>query len=363
MKKVIIFIIIFLSFCLNTFGARLKDLVNIKGVRDNQLIGYGLVVGLNGTGDDGKKTTFTFQALVNMLKSMGINVSREDVDSNNVAAVIVTADLPPFARTGDKIDVTVSTIGDAKSIQGGTLLMTPLRGADGKIYAVAQGSISTGGFSVGGGGARAGKNFTTVGRIPDGAIIEREVPVDLLHKKKLILSLKNPDFSTCQKVVDAINYTMHSNIAKPIDGGTIEVKVPKNENIVKFIAQIENIDVIPDVNARIVINERTGTVVIGENVRISTVAVAHGNLSIVIKEKPEVSQAQPFAPGGKTVVTPKTTVKVKEEKARLMLIKQAPSIKDLVRGLNRIGVTPRDLISILQAIKEAGALQAELIIM
>ncbi len=357
--RTVLCIIFLIIFEINSiFSARIKDLVDIEGVRYNQLIGYGIVVGLNGTGDDGKKTIFTFQAILNMLKNFGINVRKEDIDADNIAAVMVTAELPPFAKPGMKIDVTVSSMGDATSLQGGTLLMTPLRGPDGKIYAVAQGPITTGGYSVNG----KIKNFPTVGRIPDGAIVEKAVPFDLQKKKKLILTLKNPDFTTCQKIADTINFYLHKNIATPIDGGTIEVKVPDKENIVEFISRIEKIDVTPDTKARIVINEKTGTVVIGENVQISTVAVSHGNLSIMIKEVPEVSQPNPLA-GGQTVVTAKTKVKVKEEKARLMVIKRSPTIKDLVRGLNRIGVTPRDLISILQAIKEAGALQADLVVM
>ncbi len=343
-------------------AARIKDLADIRGVRSNQLIGYGLVVGLNGTGDDGKKTSFTFQAVVNMLKNLGINVKKEDIDADNIAAVMVTATLPPFAKPGMKIDVIVSSMGDATSIEGGTLLMTPLRGPDGEIYAVAQGPVSTGGFSAGGAGATRGKNFPTVGRVPSGALVEKAVPFDITKKKKLILTLKDPDFKTCQKMADTINFYLHKNLANPIDGATLEVKVPENENIVRFISKIEDIDVTPDIKARIVINERTGTIVIGENVKVSTVAVAHGNLSIVIKETPKVSQPNPFS-AGKTVATANTNIKVKEEKARLMVIKNSPTIRDLVRGLNRIGVTPRDLISILQAIKEAGALQADLIIM
>ncbi len=363
MKRTVVLItlIIFISIPF-LFSARIKDLADIRGVRPNQLIGYGLVVGLNGTGDDGKKTIFTFQAVLNMLKNFGINVRKEDIDADNIAAVMVTATLPPFAKPGMKIDVVVSSLGDADSLQGGTLLMTPLKGPDGKIYAVAQGPVSVGGFIAGGAGGARGKNFPTVGRVPEGAIVERAVPFDISKKKKLILTLRDPDFTTCQKIVDTINFTLGKNLASPIDGASLEVKVPDNENIVRFISKIEDIDITPDTKARIVINERTGTVVIGENVKLSTVAVAHGNLSIIIKENPQVSQPQPLG-AGTTIVTPKTNIKVKEEKAQLMLIKNSPTIRDLVRGLNRIGVTPRDLISILQAIKEAGALQADIIIM
>ncbi len=360
--KFILLIGLVILFSTSINSARIKDLADIRGVRSNQLIGYGLVVGLNGTGDDGKKTSFTFQAVVNMLKSLGINVKKEDIDADNIAAVMVTATLPPFAKPGMKIDVVVSSMGDATSLEGGTLLMTPLRGPDGKIYAIAQGPVVTGGFSAGGGGATKGKNFPTVGRVPSGALVERAVPFDITKKRKLILTLKNPDFTTCQKMADTINFYLHKEVATPIDGATLEVKVPDNQNIVRFISKIEDIDVTPDTTARIVINERTGTIVIGENVKLSTVAVAHGNLSIIIKESPEVSQPPAFS-GGETVVTPKTKVQIKEEKARLMVINNSPTIRDLVRGLNKIGVTPRDLISILQAIKEAGALQADLIIM
>ncbi len=362
MKRIFLVIMLNILIFSLLYSARIKDLVDIKGVRTNQLIGYGIVVGLNGTGDDGKKTIFTFQAVLNMLKNFGINVKKEDIDADNIAAVMVTATLPPFAKPGMKLDVIVSSLGDAKSLQGGTLLMTPLKGPDGKIYAVAQGPVSVGGFIAGGAGGARGKNFPTVGRVPEGAIVERAVPFDITKKKRLILSLREPDFTTCQKIVDTINLTIGKNLATPIDGASLEVKVPEKENIVRFISKIEDIDVTPDSKARIVINERTGTVVIGENVKLSTVAVAHGNLSIIIKETPEVTQPKPLA-GGTTVVTPKTNIQVKEEKAQLMLINNSPTIRDLVRGLNRIGVTPRDLISILQAIKEAGALQADIVIM
>ncbi len=354
-----VFIMIFLLNVINLNAARLKDIINIKGVRDNQLIGYGLVVGLNGTGDDGKKTSFTLEALTNMLRNMGITVSKSDIDSDNIAAVVVTADLPPFAKSGMKIDVNVSSLGDAKSIEGGTLLMTPLKGPDGVVYAVAQGPVSTGGYLAGTGG---GKNFPTAGRIPEGAIIEKEVPFKLLKKHKIFLTLKNPDFSTSSKVADTINLVFGKNIALPIDSSTIKVNVPENDNIVRFISRIEKIDVTPETAARVVINERTGTVVIGENVHISTVAIAHGNLSIQIKETPEVSQPNPLAEGN-TVVTNKKRVQVKEETRKLMLVDKSVRIKDLVKGLNSIGVSPRDLISILQAIKQAGALQGELVIM
>ncbi len=341
-------------------AAKIKDLTNIKGVRNNQLIGYSLVVGLNGTGDDGKKTSFTLEALTNMLKNMGITVNKKDIDSDNIAAVVVTANLPPFAKTGMKIDINVSSLGDAKSLEGGILLMTPLRGPDGNVYAVAQGPISTGGYLAGSGG---GKNFPTTGRVPEGAIIEKEVPFSILDKDKIFLSLKNPDFSTSSKIAYTINSHFGSNsIASPIDSSTIKIDVPSDQNIVNFISSMEKIDITPEKSAKVVINERTGTVVIGDDVQISTVAVAHGNLNIQIKETPQVSQPNPLATG-ETVVTTNKETNIKEETRRLMLLNKSVSIKDLVAGLNRIGVSPRDLISILQAIKEAGALQGELVIM
>ncbi len=360
-----VFFFVFLIFLFNVFAlnaARIKDIANIEGVRDNQLIGYGLVVGLNGTGDDGKKDTYTFKSLRNMLLNMGITVSEKDIDSDNIAAVMVIAKLPPFARQGMKIDTIVSSIGDAKSLQGGILLMTPLKGPDGKIYAVAQGPISIGGFSAGGAGGGVGKNFPTTGRIPGGAIIENQVPFSLANKSKIFLTLNNPDFATSAKIADTINFRFGKSIATPMDSSTIKVKVPRKMNIVRFISEIEKITITPDTTAKIVINERTGAIVMGENVSISTVAVAYGNLSIQIKETPQVSQPAPLS-GGTTVTTPQTQIEVKEEKRRLMIVKKSISIKDLVRGLNRIGVSSRDLISILQAIKQAGALQGELIIM
>ncbi len=361
-KFLFLFTVFFIFHSLVLNAARVKDITNIEGVRDNQLIGYGLVVGLNGTGDDGKKDTYTFKSLRNMLLNMGITVSEKDIDSDNIAAVMVIAKLPPFAKPGMKIDAIVSSIGDAKSLQGGILLMTPLKGPDGKVYAVAQGPISIGGFSAGGAGGGVGKNFPTTGRIPEGAIIENKVPFSLADKSKILLTLKNPDFSTCVKIADMINFSLGSQVATPLDSSTINVIVPKNENIVRFISKINKIDVTPDTTAKIVMNARTGALVMGENVTISTVAIAYGNLSIQIKETPKVSQPAPLS-GGTTVTTPQTEITVKEEKRKLMLLKKSVSIKDLVRGLNRIGVSSRDLISILQAIKQAGALQGELIIM
>lgn len=344
-------------------AVRIKDLADIKGVRNNQLVGYGLVVGLDGTGDD-DKTQFTYQSLVSMLKKMGIVVNPEEVDVDNVAAVMVTATLPPFAKVGMKIDVNVSTIGNAESIQGGTLLMTPLKGADGQVYAVAQGPISIGGFAFSGAaGGGIQKNHPTAGNIPDGAIVEKEIGIELSKKALLEICLKTPDFTTSQRIKQAINMNIRQDISTAVDAGTVSVKIPADQapQVVNFISQIENLSVTPDLAARVVLNERTGTVVMGENVRLSTVAVSHGNLSIIIKEQQSVSQPLPMS-GGQTVVVPESNVQVVEQKSNLILLDQGVNIGEVIKGLNAIGVSPRDLIAILQAIKAAGALQAELII-
>ncbi|MCD6265814.1 MAG: flagellar basal body P-ring protein FlgI [Deltaproteobacteria bacterium] len=374
-------------FAINVFlastvtGARLKDIASIKGIRTNQLFGYGLVIGLNGSGDKGG-TNFTIQGLVNMLEKMGVHVSAQDVKVSNVAAVMASATLPPFARIGKKIDVIISSIGDAKSLQGGTLLLTPLKGVDGRIYALAQGPLSVGGFSVGGAaGGGVTKNHPTVGRITGGATVEREIPLSLKNKRELIMILNNPDFITAARAANAINLCFGKGLAKPIDSGTLKITIPQSfqDKLVTLIARLEDLEVIPDSVAKVIVNEKTGTVVIGENVRILTVAVAHGNLSIQIKEEKEVSQPLSFAPrpakgstatqvdggvvvapGGSTVVTPKSEVTVEEEGKRLLLVPKGNTIGELVRALNAIGVTPRDLITILQAIKAAGSLQAEL---
>ena len=377
----IIFVVIILWFTA-AFGARLKDIASIKGIRTNQLIGYGLVIGLNGSGDKGG-TDFTIQGLANMLERMGIRVSAEDLKVSNVAAVMVNATLPPFARIGKKIDVTVSSIGDAKSLQGGTLLLTPLKGVDGKIYALAQGPLSTGGFSTGGAaGGGVTKNHPTVGRISGGATVEREIALSLQQRSELTVMLNSPDFTTAARVAHTINERLGQSLAEPIDSGTIAIKIPDyyRDKVVQLLAAVEDVEVIPDSVAKVIVSEKTGTVVIGENVRVQTVAVAHGNLSIQIKETKNVSQPLPFAPrppaegalpsqteegvivapGGSTVVTPESEVAVEEEGNRLLLVPKGRTIGDLVRALNAIGVTPRDLITILQAMKAAGALQAEL---
>jgi flagellar P-ring protein FlgI len=341
-------------------AVRIKDIIQIQGVRQNQLVGYGLVVGLNGTGD-GDKAKFTVQSLVSMLEKMGMTVNPTTIKVKNVAAVMITAEMQPFSRPGMRMDVLVSSIGDAKDLQGGTLLFTPLKAADGQTYAVAQGPVSTGGFSAQGAGASAQKNFPTVGRVEGGALVEREVSTSFRDKESLLLTLKHQDFTTASRIAESINSAFYSPIARTSDSGSIEVRVPPKytDNLVGFVTFIEGLGVTPDVESKVVVNERTGTVVIGENVRISKVAIAHGNLSIQIKETADVSQPLPFSQG-QTVTTPNTNIAVKEEKSPIFLMESGASIGEIVRALNALGVTPRDLISIFQALQAAGALQAKL---
>ena len=343
-------------------AARIKDIANIRGVRQNQLFGYGLVVGLDGTGD-GTKSLFTVQSLGSMLERMGVTIDPDDLKVKNVAAVMITADLPPFARSGSRIDVLVSSIGDAKNLQGGTLLLTPLKAADGNVYAVAQGPVSTGGFSYGKGtGTGVQKNFPTVGRIVGGATIEREIAGNFNEREDLTLALHAPDFTTATRVAQAINMAFGDTLASTPDAGTIKVAVPDlyRGRSVELVALIENLGVTPDTISKIIINERTGTVVMGENVRIATIAIAHGNLSIEVNKRDNVSQPLPFSPGGQTVVTSDRDVRVEEGRNPLFLVESGVSIGEVVRALNALGVSPRDLIAIFQALKAAGALQAEL---
>ena len=355
-------VLIIFGICAQSHAVRIKDIANIKGVRHNQLVGYGLIVGLNGTGDD-DDLKYTIQSMAAMLQKMGVTVKAEDIESENVAAVMVTAELPPFARVGTEIDVLVSSIGDAENLQGGTLLFTPLKAANNQVYAIAQGAVSTGGFQAGGAaGGGVQKNFPTVGRIPDGAMIEKEIANNFNQKKILTFVLHQPDFTTASRMAKAINAAVNARIARTQDAGTIEVKVPQkySGNVVELATLIENLGVTPDSISKIVINERTGTIVMGENVRISTVAIAHGNLSIQIKERKNVSQPLPFSRGGRTVVTPDSDVLVEEGNKPLFLVESGVSIAEVVGALNALGVSPRDLISIFQALKAAGALQAEL---
>lgn len=362
MGRILLLISILLLLGLSTDPAqavRIKDMAYVSGVRPNELIGYGLVVGLNGTGDKAS-TIFTIQSLANMLEWMGIKVNPNATKVSNVAAVIVTATLPPFAKPGNRIDVTVSSIGDAKSLEGGTLLATPLRGMDGEIYAVAQGPIIVGGFQAQGQAGGIQKNHVTVGRIPNGAIVEKQIQNRILERESILITLKNPDFTNATRIAEEIN-KVFKDAARPKDAGTVMVSVPDEmrSSPVKFLSIIENLRIEPDTYAKVVVNEKTGTVVIGENVRISTVAISHGNLTIQIKEKFDVSQPMPFS-RGQTVVTPETTIKVEEEKGRFFLLEGGVTIKELVSALNAIGASARDIIVILQTLKAHGALHAEL---
>jgi flagellar P-ring protein FlgI len=343
-------------------AARIKDIASLKGVRSNQLIGYGLVVGLNGTGD-GTSTKFTTQTLMNMMERLGIHIQASTIKVANVAAVMVTADLPPFAKEGSKVDVLISSVGDAKSLQGGTLLMTSLKGADNNIYAIAQGALIVGGYtSSGSSGSATVKNHPTVARIPNGASIEKEVGFSFNGLDDLTIALNEPDFTTAKRISTAINKGLNKDIATPVDSGTVNVSVPDDykNNIVDLVASLEQIDVKPDTEAKIILSERTGTVIMGSDVRISAVAIAHGNLSVQIKEKSDVSQPNALSQGT-TIVTPNSEVSVKEEDKRLLIVDpEGASLSGVVKALNAIGISPRDLITVLQAIKANGALQAEL---
>lgn len=338
---------------------RIKDIAHFEGVRDNQLIGYGIVIGLDGTGDKG---TAAVQGIVNMLKRMGLTINSADLKSKNIAAAIVTATLPAFAKPGTKADALVSTIGDAKSIQGGTLLLTPLKGPDGTVYALAQGPVSIGGFAAEGEGAKAQKNHPAAGKIPEGVTIEREPQFVLGNGDSIRLFLNNADFTTAHAVAEQINKQLQGNYAVPADSSSINLAIPDPYQTapVRFITKIETLDVKIDMPARIVINERTGTIVIGDNVTISPVAIAHGSLAVEIREVPDVSQPLPFAPrGAETVTVPRTEISIEEQQGSLVQV-SGVTLGEVVRALNALGVTPRDLISILQALKAAGALSAEL---
>jgi len=339
---------------------RIKDIANVDGVRSNQLVGYGLVIGLSGTGDS-QQARFTTQSVANMLESYGVGVPADKLKLKNVAAVLLTAELPPFARPGTRIDVTVSSIGDSPSLQGGTLVQSPLKAANGAVYAVAQGPISIGGFSAGGGGASVSKNHATVGKVPQGAIVERATTTIIQESDAVTMTLNKGDFTTAKRVADAINQALGSAVAAANDANSIRVSLPDGYtgDVVGLIAQIESIEVTTDTVAKVIVNERTGTVVIGGSVRITPVAVSHGALTVEVNTDLDVYQPEPLS-GGTTVVAQQKNVEVKEQKNSLVRLKDASTIDELVRALNTLKVTPRDLISILQAIKQAGALQAQL---
>lgn len=342
-------------------GVRVKNLADVKGVRGNQLIGYGLIVGLAGTGDK-NGVSFTSGSLASVLSGMGIGVDPQALKVKNVASVLVTAELPPFARSGSRLDAVVSSLGDASSLQGGMLAMTPLYGADGEIYAIAQGAVSVGGFSEGGSaGSSVQKNHPTVGRLVSGVSVERELPFSLAGRREFELALRRVDFTTARRTAQAINAGLGAQVASSPDPGTVLVVLPESweRSAVEFLAEIEGIEVEPDAFARVVINERTGTVVMGETVSISTVAVSHGALTVSIGAINEVSQPAPFS-DGETVPVRNETIQTVEEDSGLSVVGGPVTIAELVRGLNAMGVTPRDLIAILQAIDAAGALSAQL---
>ncbi|AQR62243.1 flagellar biosynthesis protein FlgA [Brevundimonas sp. LM2] len=340
--------------------SRIKDIASIEGVRTNQLVGYGLVVGLAGTGDSLRNCPFTRQSLEGMTERLGVNIRGANANSKNLAAIMVTADLPPFATPGARVDVSVSSLCDAKSLLGGTLLVTSLQGADGNVYAVAQGSVQTGAVSgSGGSGSSVTRGVPTAGRIASGATVERETGFNLDSLPEVRLTLRNPDFTTAQRVAAAINASFPST-ALAENGSVVALRAPTQLGMAAFISRVENMPVAVDTPARVIIDEVNGVIVMGENVRISTVAIAQGNLTISVQESPVVSQPNPFAQG-QTVVVPQSDVTVEEELGReIRLVNGATSLSTLVAGLNALGVSPRDMISILQAIKAAGALQAEI---
>ncbi|MGX7742666.1 flagellar basal body P-ring protein FlgI [Rhodopseudomonas parapalustris] len=344
--------------------SRIKDLANIEGIRQNQLIGYGLVVGLNGTGDTLNNIPFTKQSLQAMLERMGVNIRGATIRTGNVAAVMVTGNLPPFATQGTRMDVTVSALGDAKNLQGGTLLVTPLLGADGNVYAVAQGSLAIGGFQAAGAAASITQGVPTVGRIANGAIIEREIEFALNRLPNVRLALRNADFTTAKRIAAAVNDYLGTKCAEPLDPSTVQLSIPAEfkGNAVALLTEIEQLQVEPDQAAKIVIDERSGIIVMGRDVRVATVAVAQGNLTVSISESPQVSQPGPLS-NGNTVVTPNTRVSVTQDGKKLAVVKDGVSLQQLVDGLNSLGIGPRDLIGILQAIKAAGAIEADIEVM
>ena len=347
-------------------SSRIKDIATFEGVRENMLVGYGLVVGLNGTGDSLQDGHFTKQSLMAMLERLGVKPTQDGLDSENVAAVMVTATLQAFARQGSKIDVTVSALGDSKSLLGGTLLVTPLLGADGAVYAVSQGQVAVGGFTAGGQGETITKGVPTSARIANGAIVEKEIKFDLASLKKVHISLRNPDFTTARRMAQAINAFLGTNVARPKDPGTLVVEIPHDykENVVGLITDIEQLRIEPDQLARIIIDEQSGTIVMGDNVKISTVAIAQGSLTIRVTETPQVSQPGPFAEVGDTETVPRTDVQADEDSDKKMtVVNSGVTLQDLVNGLNSLGIGPRDLITILQAVKASGALQAEISVM
>lgn len=349
-----------------SYAERIKDLASVAGVRSNQLVGYGLVVGLDGTGDQTTQTPFTIQSIKSMLAQFGVVVPPNvNPQLKNVAAVSLHAELPPFAKPGQKIDVTVASLGNAKSLRGGSLLMAPLKGADNQIYAIAQGNLVVGGFGASGNdGSRITVNIPSAGRIPGGAMVERPAPTAFGEENSLVLNLFSPDFTTAHRLADAINEKMGMGTAKPMDGSSVRIQAPVDAGQrVAYVSMIENLTLEPgEKPARIVVNSRTGTVVIGRHVRVTSAAVTHGSLTVTITEKPTVSQPAPLSAGGSTVVVPTSDVEVQEEKRKMFLFDPGISLGEIVRAVNNVGAAPGDLVAILEALKQAGALRAELVV-
>ena len=346
--------------------SRIKDIADFEGVRENQLVGYGLVVGLNGTGDTLNNAPFTRQSLQAMLERLGVNTPGDELRTANVAAVMVTANLPAFATQGTRIDVIVSALGDADSLQGGTLLVTPLLGADGEVYAIAQGSLAIAGFAAEGAAASITRGVPTTGRIANGALVEREVHFDLDNMDTIRLALRNPDLTTARRMALAINALLGETLAVSTDPGTVQLSLPASygTSMVELLTDIEQLLIEPDQPARVVVDESSGIIVLGRDVRVSTVAIAQGNLTVTITEQPQVSQAEPLADGGQTVVVPRTAIDITDgSQTQLGIVEQTVTLRELVDGLNALGIGPRDLISILHAIKAAGALQADIEVM
>lgn len=369
LKRTMVFMVAFLwafSPLEAAANSRIKDIVNFEGVRTNVLVGYGLVVGLNGTGDNISSIVFTKESLIGMLERLGINTRDGQLQSKNVAAVMVTASLPPFSRQGSTIDVTVSALGDAKSLLGGTLMVTPLVGADGEVYAVAQGQLAVGGYSAQGDAQTVTKGVPTSGRIVNGAIVEREIPFELSDMESLKISLRNPDFTTANRISKAINTFLGAISSTPLDPATVLLNIPSDykNNIVGLMTEIEQLKVNPDQLAKVIIDEQSGIIVISENVKINEIAIAQGNLTIRVTETPQVSQPSPFSQTGETTTVPRTQIEIDEQaKNKLGVVKTGVNLQELVDGLNALGVGPRDMISILQAIKASGALQADIEVM
>lgn len=359
-----VILVVQLSWVDGATAARLKEIANVKGVRENPLIGYGLVVGLAGTGDK-SGTEFTIQSLTSMLARMGIALDPSQIRVKNVAAAMVTARLPAFARTGNRFDVTVASLGDSTSLEGGTLLMTPLLGSDGQVYAIAQGAVSVGGFSSGGRGSGIQKNHPTVGRVANGATVEREIDYEISGLSVFEVNLNQPDFTTSVRTARVINAHFGEQVAEPVSSGSIEIRVPEAfaGHVVRFLSEVEMLEVEPDRVAKVILNERTGTVVMGAGVRVATVAIAHGGLTVTISSDKRASQPGALSLGGETRIVENTEIEVFEEDARLNIVESTVTIGELVRGLNAMGVSPRDLIAIMQAVKAAGALTAELELM